>query len=134
VSEERDDSPPFWLKEQLGFRVERAEGTARVLIDCDERHFNPNGVVHGAVVFALVDTGMGAATMSLVGEGAACATIEIQLRYLSPVFAGPLCAEVRVVKAGKRIVHLAADVFGAPARLVATASGSFAIIPAPAPR
>ena len=119
----------FWLKEQLGFTIERGDGRASATIVCDERHLNPHGTVHGAVVFALVDTAMGAATMSVLDESSLCATIEIHTRFLEPVFAGGLRADVRVVKAGRRIVHLEADVTDDRQRSVARASGSFAVIP-----
>ncbi|MCB1001426.1 MAG: PaaI family thioesterase [Acidimicrobiales bacterium] len=121
----------FWLQDQLGFDIERGEGSARATIVCDDRHLNPHGAVHGAVVYALVDTAMGAATMSVLDESSWCATIEIQQRYLAPVFSGPLVADVSVVKAGRRIVHLDARVVDGDGRLVATAAGSYAVIPRP---
>lgn len=88
---------------------------------------NPHGVVHGAVLFALVDTAMGAATYSVMPEGAICASIEVQLRFLSPAAIGTeLVTDVRVVKAGSRVVQLDARVH-ADGDLVATATGSFAV-------
>lgn len=119
----------FWLKEQLGFTIERGEGSAVASIVCDDRHLNPHGVVHGAVIFALVDTAMGAATMSVLDESSWCATIEIHTRFLAPVFAGGLEAHVEVITAGRRIVQLDASVTDDGGRLVARASGSFAVIP-----
>lgn len=125
-------APSFWLQEQLGFTIAKGEGTADARVVCDERHLNPHGTVHGAVVFALVDTAMGAATMSVLDATSLCATIEIQLRYLAPVFRGEVVAQVRVVKAGRRVVHLAADVVDGRGALVSTATGTFAVIPRPA--
>jgi len=122
----------FWLKRQLGFTVEvTAPGRAVARIECDARHLNPHGAVHGAVIFALVDTGMGAATMAVLDESSRCATIEIQTRFLAPVFRGQLRADVAVIKAGRRIVHLEASVTDGTGVEVARASGSFAVIPAP---
>jgi acyl-CoA thioesterase len=118
----------FWLQRQLGFHLETERGRAVASLDCDERHLNPHGTVHGAVLFALVDTGMGAATMSVLGE-ARCATIEIHTRFLAPVFGGPIRADVGVLKAGRRIVHLEATVTDARGDIVARADGSFAVLP-----
>jgi acyl-CoA thioesterase len=126
-----DDQAPFWLKEQLGFTIEHGEGRAVATIDCDDRHLNPHGAVHGAVIFALVDTAMGAATMSVLDEDSWCATIEIHTRFLAPVFGGRLEAAVEVVRAGRRIVHLDATVTDHQEQAVAKASGSFAVIPKP---
>jgi len=107
---------------------EIADGTCRGHVDVDlARHANPNGVVHGAVLFALVDTTMGAATMSAL-DGRPCASIDVQLRFLRPAVGGVVRAETRVLKAGRRIVHLDSSVTDDGGRLVATASGSFAVI------
>lgn len=127
-----DASPPFWLQEQLGFSIEKGTGRARAVLTCDERHLNPHGAVHGAVLFALLDTAMGAATMSVLDEASWCATIEIHTRFLEPVLGGRLEADVEVAKAGRRIVHLDGVVTDERGRTVCKASGSFAVIPRPA--
>lgn len=99
---------------------------AHVEVDPD-RHANPNGVVHGAIVFALVDTSMGAATMDATG-GAMCASIEVHVRFLRAASSGVLRAETRVLKAGRRVVQLDSTVLDDDGRLVASASGSFAVL------
>jgi acyl-CoA thioesterase len=125
------DDHPFWLKEQLGFAIEREAGRAVAVLDCDDRHLNPHGAVHGAIIFALIDTAMGAATMDALDDRSWCATIEIHTRFLEAVFGGHLRAEATVLKAGRRVVHLGATVTDGDGRPVATASGSFAVIPRP---
>ena len=122
----------FWLKDQLGMEITSDGGRATVVLECDERHLNPHGSVHGSVLFAMVDTGMGAATLGTLTGDDFCASVEVHVRFLEPVFAGTLRAEVGVVKAGRRVVQLEADVWEGERR-VATATGSFAVIEA-APR
>ena len=59
----------FPLKRYLGMELtgdEPGVGIATVEIGAD--NLNPNGVVHGAVLFALVDTAMGKSTMSMIDE------------------------------------------------------------------
>ena len=50
--------------------VERGEARAVTALTVGPHHLNPHGVVHGAVVYALADQGMGAALYSLLGAGA----------------------------------------------------------------
>ncbi len=123
----------FPLQEHLGMEVDVAEsGRATATIEVGPPLHNPNGVAHGAVLFAMVDTAMGAATMSILEEGQACASIEVHLRFLRPVGDGRLVAEVEVLRAGRRVVQLEGRVHDASGTLVATASGSFAVITAAA--
>lgn len=121
--------PTFPLAEFLGMVVETQEpGRAIATLTATEAHQNPHGFVHGAALFAMVDTAMGAATMSMLAASQRCTTIELQLRFLRPVEEGSLSAEARVVKPGRRIAHLEAKVCGPGDRLVATATGSFAVV------
>lgn len=123
----------FPLQEHLGFEMALLEpGVATATLTAEEHHRNPHGVVHGGVLFTLVDTSMGKATTSVLGDGERCATIEIQIRFLRAVFAGGVVATTRVVHRGSRVVQLASEVVDDAGRLVATATGSFAVIPAPA--
>ena len=106
-------------------------GSATAALDVDERHLNPNGVVHGGVVFTLVDTAMGRATMSILDEGMICATIEVSVRFLRPATGGRLVATVSVLKPGRRIVHLDGRVhMEGDDRPVASVQGSFAVLEA----
>lgn len=110
------------------------DGAACTSLVVRDTHTNPNGVPHGAVLFALVDTAMGAATMSIVAPGQFCASIEVHLRFLEPPLGERLEANARVVRAGTRVAHLEATLVAAPSgRLVATATGTFAVLGHPPP-
>ncbi|MBI4509871.1 MAG: PaaI family thioesterase [Deltaproteobacteria bacterium] len=103
-------------------------GRAVAEIQADERLHNPNGVVHGATVFALADTSMGAAVHSLLSKGEACASIEVHVRYFRSVRTGRLRAETTVIFEHKRIMHLESHVRTVDGTLVAFATGSFAVL------
>jgi acyl-CoA thioesterase len=133
-----DDSGPeapsgfgdFPLQQFLGMELTGDEpGVGFAHLDVGPHHLNPNGVVHGAVLFALVDTAMGKSTMSAIDEpGRYCASIEVALRFIRPAVSGRLTATATVVKRGRNVVHLEARVVGDDQRLVATAAGTFAIL------
>jgi acyl-CoA thioesterase len=129
----RDTEGYFALGELLDLRMEMPEaGRAVARISTTERHHNPHGTVHGAVLFAMVDTAMGAATMSVLDEGHLCASIDVHLRFLAPVFGGELHASAEVLRSGRRVVHLESRVHDAEGTLVATATGAFAVLAPPA--
>lgn len=112
----------------LGLEIlERGEGRSRGRLRLDARHRNPHGVAHGAVLYAMADTGMGAALQPDLDEGESCATIEIKMVYLAPVRDGVLACETCVVQRGRRVAVLESEVRH-EGRLVAKALGTFAIL------
>ena len=120
----------FPLRSFLGMELTGdGAGIGVATVDAGPDHMNPNGVVHGAVLFALVDTAMGKATMSVIDEpDAYCASIEVSMRFIRPALAGPLTATSSVIKRGRNVVHLESRVIGADEQLVASSAGSFAIL------
>jgi uncharacterized protein (TIGR00369 family) len=125
----RDAEIGFPLARFLGMAIDKPEARrALASLEAGEQHANPHGFVHGAVLFALVDTAMGAATYDVLGPDQSCASIEVHMRFLRPVTAGGVVlADVRIVHAGRKVVHLEGRVTSGD-RLVALASGSFAVI------
>jgi len=113
------------LGDVLGIVAElREPGYSRMRLTIDPAFFNPNGVLHGGVVYTLVDYGMGGAVQAGLPEGEHCATIEVKINYLAGVREGTLTAETSVVKQGRNIAFLESKVTDDQGRLVATASGS----------
>lgn len=114
--------------ELIGLRFERwASGESICALDLTPQMLNPNGVAHGAVMYALADTGMGGALMSALDGGRYCTTVEIKIAYFRPAISGRLVCESRVVHQGKRIAFLESTVVGDDGP-VARASGTFAIL------
>jgi acyl-CoA thioesterase len=122
----------FPLARWLGMAVEAGrDGIALARLTTGDEHRNPHGTVHGAVLFALADTAIGAATMSVLDDAHWCASIDVQLRFLRPVFAGPVEARAEVLRAGERVVHSEARLVDGDGELVAHATGAFAVLPRP---
>ena len=95
-------TPGFPLAAFLGMTTEEKEkGSATARVEVTAEHLNPHGSVHGAVLFAMVDTAMGAATMSVLEEDQLCASIDVQVRFCRPAFGGELVATATVMQAGK---------------------------------
>lgn len=108
-------------------RTLMADGRSRFELLVGPQHLNPYGVVHGGVIYSLVDFAMGGALTSRLGPGERCATLEIKINYVVPVSDGQLAAEARVVERTKRIGVLEARVEGGRGELVALATGTFYI-------
>ncbi len=130
---EEPDEPTFPLKDYLGFTIVRGERRATATLQLADRHLNPNNTAHGAVAFALMDTAMGAAVMTAIDDGNHCATIEVHTRFHRGASTGTLTAEATVLTAGRSIVHLQARTTDAVGNLIASATGSFAVVQPRAP-
>ena len=112
----------------LGLRPKSiGDGRARFELDVGARHLNPNGTLHGGVIYSVADTAMGAALFSRLDPGEQCATLEIKMNYLRPVTGGSIAAEAAVVSRTKRVGVLEARVYGDGEALVALATGTFYI-------
>jgi uncharacterized protein (TIGR00369 family) len=120
------------LADLLGIVTEtRSNGYSRMRCPVDPALFNPNGVLHGGVVYTLIDYGMGGAVMSALGEGEYCTSIEVKVSYLASVREGTLTAETQVVKEGRTIAFVESKVTDDKGRLVATGSASMFIFRRP---
>jgi acyl-CoA thioesterase len=113
--------------ERLGLRfVERTAGRSRCTLAVGPEHHNPHGVAHGAVLFALADSGMGAALYPTLDPGEICATIEVKINYFKPVVSGVLDCVTELVNRGKTVANLESSIY-LDGKLVAKANSNYAI-------
>ena len=119
--------PPHPFADMIGIRIDDAkDGKSRCRVVVRPEFLNPHGVVHGAIAYALADTGMGGALYSMLGERESCATIEIKIVYLSSARQGDLVCDTRVIRKGSRVAVLESEIFESD-KLVAKALGTYSI-------
>lgn len=118
---------PFAELIGLTLHPDSEAGFSRCELRLAPRHLNPHGVVHGAVLFALADTGMGAALYTTLAPAEQCATIEVKINYFKAVCAGTLVCETRIVHRGRRLANLESQLH-CDGVLLAQANGNYAIL------
>jgi acyl-CoA thioesterase len=106
--------------------VEQRAGYSQCKMLIAEKHYNPNKVVHGAVIYALADTGMGAALYPTLAAGELCATVEVKINYFKPVLLGELTCTTVLINRGKTIANLDSSIYSGET-LIAKANGNYAI-------
>lgn len=104
----------------------QAAGRSTLSLHVATKHMNPHRVVHGAVLYAMADTGMGAALYPTLAAGEICATIEIKINYFKPVVDGRVVCETELLNRGKSVANLESRLFVGET-LVAQANGNYAI-------
>ena len=98
---------------------------AVISIDMRDDLRQPSGVLHGGVTATLIDTAMAFAVRTRLGINEATATIDLTVHYLRPHITGVFTCTAKVVRAGKRIFTVAADVHGENGKLIATAISTY---------
>ena len=117
------------LSDVLGMVTELVEdGRSRLRLTVDPAWYNPHGVLHGGVVYIMVDSAMGVAVTHVLSEGEFCSTIDVTISYLASVRDGTLVVDANIVKLGRNIAFVEAKVTDEKGKLVATATGSMFII------
>ena len=126
MSEERSDPGVGPFAELLGARrAHTGEGSCRFELTAESRHLNPYGVVHGGVVYSLVDYAMGGALTSRLAPGERCATLEIKINYFRPVHLGRMTALARVLNISRNTAYAEGEIRNSEGKMLAKASGTF---------
>ena len=123
-------SSPFhrWAGMEL---VSVGGGRAEVAIDLGEHHFNPQGIVHGGMLAAVADTAIGLALRSMLRPGMTHRTAQLNVHFLSKGEGNRVVARGRSLHLGQRMGYGEAEVFDGVGRLLARASATFIVLPAP---
>ena len=115
------------LVEFLGLDEETVEpGQVRCRLPTDERHQNIQGVIHGVVPVALMDTAMGHALDGLLEPGEFCSTTQISVQFMRAVRPGETIEALgTVTHKGRRIAYLEGACRNEQGEVVARAHGTW---------
>jgi uncharacterized protein (TIGR00369 family) len=121
------NSSPAWT--WLGIReVDLDDGKAVVEMTPTEDMANTAGFVHGGMISALADSAMGRSLRTIRPGVVRSMSFDLKLSFISAAKVGEtLRATGQVVHAGRRTAVTECRVEGPGHKLVATASGTFAI-------
>lgn len=122
-------SSPSRAWEWLGLElVDSGEGTATIEMTAREEMANMSGFVHGGMISALADTAMGRALRTVKPGVVRAMSFDLKVNFINAAKIGEtLRATGRVVHAGRRTIVAQCRVEGKDGRLIATASGTFAV-------
>ena len=114
----------------LGAAMEAVEaGTVTLAAPVSPRVTQQHGVAHAALAFALADSAAGYAALSVMPEGSEVVTSEFRISLLAPGAGPRLRATGRVIRPGRRLVAVAADVWGGPGGTVHVATALGTMVP-----
>jgi uncharacterized protein (TIGR00369 family) len=124
--------PAAPIAELLGFRLAKVEkGFAVFEFEPAEFHYNPIGVVHGAMAGMLLDSTMGCSVQSTLPAGMAYTTLEFKVNLVRPVTlkTGLMRAEGRLIHAGARVATAEGKLIDTAGKIYAHATTTCLIFP-----
>jgi len=110
----------------LGIEVESVEpGHAVLTMPIRDELKQNHGIAHGGSIAAVIDSAMALAIIPLLAENERTTTVDLTIHYLRPLTGGTARASARVVRAGKRIITVSAELFDEQGKLASTAISTY---------
>ena len=118
------DSVPY--AHLLGIELDDVgKGAATLGLHVRKELTQNHGVVHGGVIASLIDTAMAFAIISLLAPRERVTTVDLTISYLRPLTSGRMTSVAKVVRAGRRLFVVSAEVFGPDGKLATTALSTY---------
>ncbi len=113
----------------LGMELSEIEpGRATVRLQMQDKLRQHRHLMHGGATASLIDTATAFAVASVLTEGENAATVDLTVHYLRPVTAGSVRCEAKILRAGKRLITVSAEVTDDRDKLIATALTTYSKI------
>jgi acyl-CoA thioesterase len=110
----------------LGIEVDSVEpGHAVLSMKLRDDLMRNHGIAHGGAIATLIDSAMAIAIMALLEENERTVTVDLTIHYLRPISEGTARASARVVRAGRRVITVFAELFDQNEKLSATAISTY---------
>ena len=110
----------------LGIEVESVEpGHAVLTMPIRDELKQNHGIAHGGSIAAVIDSAMALAIIPLLAENERTTTVDLTIHYMRPLTGGTARASARVVRAGKRIITVSAELFDEQGKLASTAISTY---------
>ncbi|MGI8917883.1 MAG: PaaI family thioesterase [Pyrinomonadaceae bacterium] len=118
------DSVPF--AKFLGIELDEIDaGVATLSFEIKPELKQNHGVVHGGAIASLIDSATAFAIISLLPTDEHATTVDLTISYLRPLTGGRAKAVARVIRSGKRLIVVSAELFDDGGSLAATALSTY---------
>jgi uncharacterized protein (TIGR00369 family) len=118
------DSVPY--AHLLGIELDEVgNGTATLGLNLRKELMQNHGVVHGGAIASLIDSATAFAIISLLAAKEKVTTVDLTISYLRPLTNGRITAVAKVVRAGRRLIVVSAEVMSHDGKLAATALSTY---------
>ena len=110
----------------LGIELVEIEPEKVVMqLEMREELRQPHGLLHGGATASLIDTAMAFAVITRLTEDEKASTVDLTVQYLRPHTDGKIVCAAKVLRAGKRLLFVSAEVVNEQGKLIATALSTY---------
>ena len=110
----------------LGIELDEIDaGVATLSFEIKPELKQNHGVVHGGAIASLIDSATAFAIISLLPTDEHATTVDLTISYLRPLTEGRARAVARVLRSGKRLIVVSAELFNDNGTLAATALSTY---------
>lgn len=115
--------------QHLGIELVEIEiGKAVMKMAMKEELRQPYGVLHGGATASLIDSTTAFSIIGSIERDEKATTVDLTIHYLRPVTEGICTCTATVVRAGKRLITVSAEVHNDKGKLIATALSTYSKI------
>lgn len=90
-------------------------------------HLSRAKLVHGGMLFTMLDATLGRTVISQIPEGYTSPTVEMKINYFRPASSGKLICTGRIVNKSKQLCYAEGEIHNGQGKLIARATGTFFI-------
>lgn len=105
--------------------VEVTTGSATLSLKIRKELKQNHGVVHGGAIASLIDSAMAFAIIPLLAPKEKVTTVDLTISYLRPLTKGRARCSAKVLRAGRRLFVVSAEVTSDDGKLAATALSTY---------
>ena len=105
--------------------VEIQAGKAVMKMPMKDELRQPYGLLHGGATASLIDTATAFAVIGAIGRDEKATTVDLTVHYLRPVTDETCICTAQVVRAGRRLITVSAEVHNESGKLIATALSTY---------
>lgn len=105
--------------------VEMKPNEATIEIEMRDQLRQPHGLLHGGVTATLIDTAMAFAVITCLTREEKASTVDLNVHYLRPHLEGKIFCTAKIIKAGKRLLTVTAEVANEQGKLIATSLATY---------
>jgi len=105
--------------------IDLKAGEAVVRLKMRDELRQPHGLLHGGATASVIDTAMAFAVITVLDAGEKASTVDLTVHYLRPVIDETITCTARVVKAGRRLLTISAEVVNDKEKLIATSLSTY---------